>query len=40
MNFPTDEDIKRILDMQSSDCGFFVLAIYLHFKTCYNGFNR
>ena len=28
MNFPTDEDIKRILDMQSSDCGFFVLAIY------------
>ena len=28
MSFPTDEDIKRILDMQSSDCGFFVLAIY------------
>ena len=28
MNFPTDEDVKRLLDMQSSDCGFFVLAIY------------
>ena len=28
MSFPTDNDIQRVIDMQSSDCGFFVLAIY------------
>lgn len=28
MSFPSTKDIQRIIDMQSSDCGFFVLAIY------------
>lgn len=28
MSFPTDNDIQRLINMQSSDCGFFVLAVY------------
>ncbi len=28
MSFPTNKDVQRIIDMQSSDCGFFVLAVY------------
>ena len=28
MSFPSSKDIQRIIDMQSSDCGFFVLAVY------------
>lgn len=28
MGFPSENDIKRLIDMQKADWGFFVLAVY------------